>query len=347
MKKLILASLCLLSSFVHASSSGTIVYTGVEREKEVKLSTSVYRTEYHTEYYEDTCSREVYDGTEEVCHDVPHESCTGYGPACRDVCHTGPNGEICREVCSEGNRSCSTEYTQSCSQQARYHTETYSCTQSRTVSEEVFDHYVNATIKLEFGELPEGVTANEKFNIALDGNGYEIIKIDTSKNLLIFIQNSNTIAEADEDEYEGEKSNKRDTVVRNATYKVSFLDLAKVRKSLMTLSNIKMDLNQISFVGGALDKDIEIKYVVNLEKKKIFKNDKILAGEITEKEMDVSIKDGIKTLAIKFSKEKIKVTKGRFKVDISTSASFAGKKPENVGDLNLIDQKVAMKLKVK
>lgn len=336
MKKFILGALFLVSSLVQASSSGTIEFNGADKEKEVKLSVTVYKTVYHTEYYEDTCSREVYDGTEEVCRSVPHQECTGAGPACRHVCHNGPNGQICRDVCSEGNRTCSTEYSQSCSQQARYRTEYYSCTRSRTVSEQVFDHYVDSTVKLVFGELPEGVTANEKFNIALDSDGDEGIKIDTSKNLLIFLEKTGNTSQY-----------RSDTYYRNNVYKVTFLDLAKVKQNLMTLSNVKMDLNQLSFVGGSLDQEIEISYVVNLEKKKIFKNQKILAGEITEKEMAVSVVDGIKTLAIKFNKEKIKLTKGRFKAEIITSASFGGKKPANSADLNLLGQNVKLVLKVK
>lgn len=324
------------SNFVRAADSASILFTGAETEKEVKMTTAVYRTEYRTEYYEDTCSREVSDGYEQVCHSVPHESCTGAPPTCRDVCHQGPNGEICRDVCSEGNQSCSTEYSESCSSEPRSHTEYYSCTRSHEVPYEVFDHNVEANVKLVFDKLPEGIEAKEKFNLGLSDSGAVALSVDTSKNLLIL---ADKVVDAN--------NNQGSTVVKFVRYNVSFLDLAKVKKSLMQLSNIKLDLTQLSFVGGSLDSSIDMKYVINLTKKKIFKNQKILAGEIAEKELVVSVNQGIKTLAVKFAQEKIELKKGKFKVEIITSASFGGKSPINASDLNLLGQKSELVLKLK
>lgn len=328
--------LVLGSNLAQAGDSEVISFTGSEDAKEVKLKTAVYRTEYRTEYYETTCSREVYDGTEQVCHDVPHESCTGAPPTCRDVCHQGPNGEICRDVCSEGNQSCSTDYTTSCSSEPRYHTETYSCTQSHEVPYDVFDHNVEANVKLVFDKVPEGIEALEKFNINLDNNGGVAFTIDTSKKLLIF---SEKVVDA--------QNSQGNTLIKFVRYNISFLDLVKVKSSLMKLSNIKLDLKQLSFVGGSIDKAIDIKYVINLTKKKIFKDQNILSGEMAEKEFEVSVAIGIKTLAINFEKEKIQIKKGKFKVEVIQNANFGGKTPVNASDLNLLNQTAALILKIK
>ena len=57
-------------------------------------SDDIYRTEYDTEYYEDTCSREVYDGTTTDCS-------TNYETRCEKVPEVGP---VCHQ--EETSSSC-------------------------------------------------------------------------------------------------------------------------------------------------------------------------------------------------------------------------------------------------
>lgn len=92
----------------------------------ILASDNIYRTEYETEYYEDTCSRQVYDGTT--------TSCT-------------PNYENrCVKIPGVGVECHQEETSSSCTSEPTYRTETYSCTNSRTVAVQVFDHTVNAKI---------------------------------------------------------------------------------------------------------------------------------------------------------------------------------------------------------
>jgi hypothetical protein len=89
----------------------------------VEGSQEIYRTEYSTEYYETTCYRTVSDGYDRDCTTVYENRCEKV-PGVGDICHREPSTS-CRTV-------------------ERTRQEAYSCTESRTVSNSVYDHTVFA-----------------------------------------------------------------------------------------------------------------------------------------------------------------------------------------------------------
>jgi hypothetical protein len=145
MKKFFLSLLVLVNAQVAlGDEASSFVFTGSESFKEVRLDKDIYRTQYRTESYQDTCYTQVQDGyrtechTEydrqchtgprtcstqyetrchqqpPVCHTETQQQCRNAPPSCRSVCHQGPQGQICREVCSPGGTVCSPVSRQVC-----------------------------------------------------------------------------------------------------------------------------------------------------------------------------------------------------------------------------------------
>lgn len=118
-----------------AKESETFVFNGAQTVQEILLSKDVYSTHTETEEYEDTCSRQVQDGTRTECRNETRQSCqyipescsTSYEQECQNnppVCHTSPRTcsteyeQVCTDnpdVCHSTSQSCHTENEQVCS----------------------------------------------------------------------------------------------------------------------------------------------------------------------------------------------------------------------------------------
>ena len=120
---------CLLSLTVDsfAADNNEIDLGGDSDTLRMFVSDDVYRVEHHTEEYETTCYREVYDGTTRDC-DTRYENKCEKVPGVGDVCEREP--------------------TTVCSERPVYRQESYSCTETRTVAVDVYDHTVNAKIDI-------------------------------------------------------------------------------------------------------------------------------------------------------------------------------------------------------
>lgn len=106
-----LLCLCLIQNAM-AKESESFVYDGAQTIKEILLNKDVYRTYTETEEYEDTCTRQVQDGTRTECHDETRQSCQYIPESCstsyEQVCQNNP------PVCHTTQRTCQTEYEQVC-----------------------------------------------------------------------------------------------------------------------------------------------------------------------------------------------------------------------------------------
>ncbi len=94
----------------------------------IKTSKDIMREVVSYEPYDSTCTREVADGT-------------------RNVCSAGRTERRCRKVSGVGEE-CWDVTEEVCSDETVYRTETYSCTEYRRVVDYVYDHSVNATIDI-------------------------------------------------------------------------------------------------------------------------------------------------------------------------------------------------------
>ncbi len=100
-------------------------------EDTFKLSTSraIYKQEYQYEEYDAICSRQVPDGT-------------------REVCSSGRSERRCRKVSGVGEECWDEPGPEICHEETAYTTETYDCVQTRRVSVDVYDYTIRAEVNV-------------------------------------------------------------------------------------------------------------------------------------------------------------------------------------------------------
>ncbi|MFZ4714103.1 MAG: hypothetical protein ACOYL6_10340 [Bacteriovoracaceae bacterium] len=335
MKNTLLVLCFLVTALAHAGGSESITYNGSNSDYNLELDRSVYRTEYRTEYYEDTCSREVFDGTYESCTQVPHETCTGAPAVCRYVCHQGPDGEICKDVCSSGNEYCSTEYTQSCTTQNSYRTEYYSCTKSHEVPYQVFDHYFKAKVAIKFDIALADIKLNEVLNFSLSENNLLINASSTSKQVLLFAVT------------EGKKSIQGDTETLESTVNISMKVIKNVEAGLVKLDNINLSQTKLSFESGSWLKYVAFTHDILIKRNMFLNHSEKFSGSLHDSDFIISESNGKKVYTYDFAAKGIKLRRGKFKVQVTSSAMLDGKTAINPYDLPLLNQTKVIELKVK
>ncbi len=137
MKSMLLASLLSLvvgSAFASTVDSKSIRFDGSMTEASLQLKAEKTHTEYRQETVARTCYRTVVVGHRRVC---------------RRPTPTQPG---------------------QCWSEPVYRTVPYTCYETISIPYEVFDYYVDANVALNFGSLPEGMSANEMMTATLNGD---------------------------------------------------------------------------------------------------------------------------------------------------------------------------------
>ncbi|MBY0414576.1 MAG: hypothetical protein K2Q18_10435 [Bdellovibrionales bacterium] len=106
---------------------------GKDAPLEMDAIQSIYRTETSYESYESTCSREVATGS-------------------RTTCSPGRSETRCRKVAGVGEECWQETTEENCSEETTYSTEYYSCTETRAVYNDVYDHAVRAKVFITKGD---------------------------------------------------------------------------------------------------------------------------------------------------------------------------------------------------
>lgn len=122
----LLAIVFLLLVSFDAFSQSEIDLGAIGDTTTMKTSKEIMREVVSYEPYDSTCTREVADGT-------------------RNVCSAGRTERRCRKISGVGEE-CWDVTEEVCSDETVYRTETYSCTEYRRVVDYVYDHSVNATV---------------------------------------------------------------------------------------------------------------------------------------------------------------------------------------------------------
>ena len=175
-------------------------------------SQSIYRTEYYTQYYEATCSRQVQDGTRRTCSTRNEQHCSKENG--HQVCHNTPITE--------------------CTITPVYHTETYSCTRSREASRQVYDHTINAQIEVTKNSSADNFDLSGcKFGVARLRDSSEDYYADCDGALV----RANVLSRRD--------GNNRGDIARSVKVELSF-------SSAEGLSAMKEGMGQISFNDGVV-----------------------------------------------------------------------------------------------
>ena len=361
--KLILIGLLALSALsAFGAESETFTFDGSETFKEVVLDSKVYRTEYRTETHQSTCYRQEIAGYQtqchyetrqncsyvpQTCHVVTTNQCTNVPPVCRPVCHNGPQGQICRDVCSGGGTQCHpvthqechggynqcTPYQyQVCRDVPVYRQVAYACTQTTQVPYQVFDHSVEANVKINFANLPEGANANEKFTVEIQEDDV-VLSVLSSHNVLIYT-----------DKVQNVSANGASKII-DATIEVKFADLAGLRNTMTEINQVSISNNVLTF---ALGKASNLKFKTKLEivQKKLFKNETLINRELAQFEVNPFNNNGQQFFAVDLAKLGLKVKSKKYKVSIEVQALIDSARPLNYQDLPILklDKEIDIKL---
>ena len=225
--------LCLSVGTVSASSgeSSLFVIDGTQNATQVLLRGDKTHTEYYTEEYQTTCSREVYDGT-------------------RQVCRTVRTGHRCRQ----GTNDCEPTYGEECSSEPSYRTEYYSCTQTRTMSREVYDYPTEAVVNVKVAQIPVGMSAKENVTIKLHGESMTL-SAKGSKAFIIEITKHHVVKSI-----EGN--------VRRSVYDIELgLTPAAPVIAALSVKNMKVKQNAIDYDMGKVTPELKIAHRLRLAKR--------------------------------------------------------------------------------
>jgi|GEM_PF-3739857 len=175
-KAIKLSAICLLLSIANANESKkTVVFDG-KPSVALELSSSQYHTEYTYERIWTTCSRQVFDGYDQVCSIFSALA----GIEKRRICERDNGRVVCHDDGSydggygnDGgdNGGSSGSYTPTCHSVSRYRTEYYSCEEVVRHPYSVFDFSTAAKAILNFPDM-KGAERKIAIDVDLSDSGY-------------------------------------------------------------------------------------------------------------------------------------------------------------------------------
>ena len=247
MKLVLFLMICFVATTTHASTgeTSTFLFDGTLATHLATLQGEKTHTEYYTEEYETTCSREVYEGQGTVCRR------TGGGYRCRqgtDDCEPLPERE-------------------ECSSYPIYRTEYYSCTQTRTLSREVFDYPTEAVVKLTVLNADQVSGAQENIQVKLWGEELTVTA-KGSKAFIIEIQKRDV-----KKSIEG--------TVRRAEYDITLsLTPAAPILAALNVKNMKVKSNAIDYDMGKVTSELKIAHRLRLAKRGLLGGEDTFYNEV-------------------------------------------------------------------
>ncbi|MFZ4714104.1 MAG: hypothetical protein ACOYL6_10345 [Bacteriovoracaceae bacterium] len=363
MRSMLITILFVLFAFgAFANESETFTFNGSETFKEVVLRSQVYRTEYRTETHNTTCYRQELAGyrpqchyetrqncyyVPRTCHIVTSQQCTSVPPVCRPVCHNGPQGQICKNVCSGGGTQCRPVNHQQCNggyNQCNpyqyqvcvdvpvYRTVPYACTETVQVPYQVFDHTVDANVKLNFAELPQGANANEKFTVAIQKDDI-VISVASSKNVLIYTEKTQNVS-----------VNGANKII-DANIRARFSNLASLRETLTSISQVKIENNVLAFAIGKAS-NLQFKQKLKIVQKKLFKDKTLIDRELASFEVSSFASNGQQYFSVDLKKLGLNLKEKKHIVTLSTEAILDNARPLNYQDLPVLKLSKEVEIKL-
>lgn len=364
MKNLMLLLVLVMSTTsLWAKDAETFTFNGAENLKEILLQKDVYRTEYRTEQQQTTCSRQVLDGYRRECHyetrqncyyvprtcqTVPRQVCQSAPPQCQNVCHNGPQGQICRQVCSGGGTTCHTEYQQQCTGGFNqctpyqyqvcadvpvYRTETYACTQTVQVPYQVLDHQVDAKATLHFANLPQGTEANEILTVAIV-NDDVLLTVVSSKKVLIYAEKLQEVV------------TNGGVKVIGTVFNIDFINLEDVKASMTAISQVAVQNNVLTFALGKAITNFTLTTSLKIEQKKLGRNPILIDRALSNFEVQPSVVNGQQMFTIDLARVGVKLDDKNYNVTIKADANLRNSRPINYQDLPLLKLEKEIEIKL-
>lgn len=238
------------------ASSETIAYTG-QTESQSQLSSAQHHTEYTYERVWTTCSRQVADGYERICHNTIRRSVIEKRRICqmidgRAVC-TDDGGGSTGGGGNDDDDDYDNHTTTHCYDRQTYRTEYYSCEEVVAHPYSVFDFATDASVAVKFGAWPLN-TAPSKSSITVDLSNAGALSADAQSAgaTPVFVYGAWT------DEVRQGAGQARKV---SSTLNVSFQNAEKVLAPLQAVvTDIALEGQELSFTvaQGSWGKDYEI-----------------------------------------------------------------------------------------
>jgi hypothetical protein len=208
----------------------------------------------------------------------------------------------------------------------------YACTQTIQVPYQVFDHSVEANVKINFANLPQGVIANEKFTVAIQKDDI-VLSVLSSKNVLIYADKVQNV------------SVNGSTKIIDATIQAKFADLASLRNTMTEINQISISNNVLTFALGKAS-NLQFKTKLEIVQKKMFKDDTLINRELAPFEVNPFNNNGQQFFSIDLTKLGLKLKSKKHKVSIEVQALIDSARPLNYQDLPILklDKEIDIKL---
>lgn len=231
----VLSLMFAISAFA-SSETKTFFYDGTQDSIQLSLNAEQTHTEYRYEQRRTICYRQ------EVFY--------------RTICHSTPQGRVCRT-------------------QPHYRTVSYSCIETVRIPYEVKDYDVEANVNLSVAALP-GATAGETFKVTLNGDQVSLSASGSKKYFLILnkAEISSTINGS--------------VKMIDASYATSLVEAAPVVKAL-DLTNISIKDSVLSFKMGPVEVRDVIGFSLNVTKAPLLGSNTVLFDrELTSSEIQLN-----------------------------------------------------------
>jgi len=189
------------SAFASTVDSRSVVFDGSFADTVLNLKAEKTHTEYRYEQVARTCYRTVLAGHRQVC---------------RRPTPTQPG---------------------QCWSEPIYRTVPYTCYETVTIPYEVFDYYVDANVAINFGPLPEGISARENITATLNGEILTLRSVGT-KTLILELESMNQ-----------NRNMNGNTLMIDATAAIKFHAAAPVLAAL-NMKNVSIKKNVMTYTLG-------------------------------------------------------------------------------------------------
>ncbi len=252
-----------LISGLALASQKTIDYTGQSADV-AELSSTESHTEYTYETVIRTCSRQVPDGYETICHKRIEEK--------RRICRMIDGRAVCTDEGSDSDDRDDDHNSQpSCYDRQTYRTEYYSCEEVISHPYDVFDYNTDGKVTLKFAAWPAEVNPSKALvTLSLSNAGSLSAQAEAIGQSPVFIFGRWS------DEVRGGSGASR-TVA--ATLNVSFQDAAKILSPLQSVvSDIVLGQQELTFLvdAGVSANDYELSFNVKKVRWFILKDKEII-----------------------------------------------------------------------
>jgi hypothetical protein len=294
---------------IAANSSERIVIDGLQSQYRTHLQGVVTHTEYRQEQREETCSREVLVGYREECGYVG-----GGGQVCHDVgggqsCGLTPNGYQCFDL--PGHRECEEDQgTYQCDQVPEYRTEYYTCTKTISVPYEVKDYDVenDVTVVVEQNQqLPQPL--HEVIDLSQSGNSVTLTSVQSSAKVLVYA--TQTSSEVSHNGF----IRRLKTIVN-----IKLVDRQSALGAFLSpITGLAVNSNGFQITTGLILDPQTVRFDVHLERKKLFKDEKVLSRTLQAHELSFENVGNTTIVRVDFQKLGVRDRIAGKKIQLSVS----------------------------